>query len=102
VVYDPEVPDTINLATMLAGLENRVILAPDQRGQPGIPSFADVTDLRALAAAEGWDTSEEGKTRLCQWVYDNLWLRLEKRLIGVVSPGPPAGLQIPGLPEART
>ena len=26
VIYDPEIPDTINLATMIAGLENRIML----------------------------------------------------------------------------
>jgi putative glycoside hydrolase with GxGYxYP motif/GxGYxY motif-containing protein len=95
VIYDPAVPDTINLATMLAGLENRLILAPQQLGQPGIPSFADTTDLRALVASQNWDTSAAGRLRLYQWVYDHLWSRLERRLIGVVSPGPPTSGPIP-------
>ena len=89
VIYDPEVPDTINLATMLAGLEDRIMLAPEQLGLPGIPNFDSVTDLRPLAVEHGWDTMEEGKTRLYQWAYDNLWPRLEHRIIGVLSPGPP-------------
>jgi hypothetical protein len=95
VIYDPEVPDTINLATMIAGLEDRMILAPDQLGLPGIPQFDDVVDLRPLAQAEGWDATEEGKTRLYQWVYDHLWPRLEHRIIGVISPGPPTSRTVP-------
>lgn len=89
VIYDPLVPDTINLATMLAGLENRVILAPEQMGLPGIPRFENVTDLRQLVQGQGWDATERGKYQLYQWVYDNLWPRLEHRIIGVISPGPP-------------
>jgi len=89
VIYDPTVPDTINLATMLAGLENRVILAPEQVGLPGIPSFKNVTDLRQLVQDQGWNATEEGKYQLYHWVYDNLWPRLEHRIIGVISPGPP-------------
>jgi hypothetical protein len=89
VIYDPDVPDTINLATMLAGLENRVILAPQQLGLPGIPDFDSVTDLRTLVEEQGWNTTEEGKHKLYEWVYNNLWPQLEHRIIGVISPGPP-------------
>jgi len=89
VIYDPDVPDTINLATMLAGLDNRIILAPEQVGLPEIPSFSSVIDLRLLAEEQGWDATEEGEYRLYRWVYENLWPRLEHRIIGVISPGPP-------------
>jgi len=93
------VPDTINLATMLAGLENRVILAPEQLNLPGIPAFDSVIDLRVLVEEEGWDTSEDGKYRLYQWVYDNLWPNLEHRIIGLISPGPPTSREIVESPD---
>jgi hypothetical protein len=89
VVYDPQIPDTINLATTLAGLEDRLILAPEQSGLPGMPENLTVTDLRALAAENGWDNSWEGQTRQYEWMYTSLWPRLEKRAIGIISPGPP-------------
>lgn len=89
VVYDPDVPDTINLATMIAGLEDRIIMAPDQIGMSAVPAFDSITDLRDVVRAEGWDSSEESKHRIYTWVYDNLWPRLDHRMIGVVSPGPP-------------
>jgi hypothetical protein len=95
VVYNPEVPDTINLATMIAGLEDRIILAPSQLEMSGMPQFDSVVDLRPLAAQEGWDATEEGKYRLYQWVYDNLWPRLEHRIVGVISPGPPTSRAVP-------
>lgn len=97
VIYDPEVPETINLATMIAGLENRLILAPKQLDLPGIPEFSSTTDLRLLAQAQGWDDTEDSKVPIYQWVYDNLWQNLEKRIIGVISPGPPvSGEYMPG------
>ena len=89
VIYDPEVPNTINLATMMAGLENRLILHSGQLDLPGLDAPDDVLDLVAMAQAEGWDNSERGQYLLYQWVYDNLWQDLEHRVIGMISPGPP-------------
>jgi hypothetical protein len=96
VVYDPAVPDTLNLATMYAGLESRLILAPEQLDLSGIPRVESIVDLRPLAEQNGWDATVEGETRLYQWVYDNLWSRLEHRAIAIFSPGPPASRQVPG------
>jgi hypothetical protein len=96
VVYDPVVPDTLNLATMYAGLENRIILAPQQLDLSGIPKMESLLDLRTLVEQNGWNASIEAETRLYQWVYDNLWPRLEHRAIGIYSPGPPASRQVPG------
>ena len=94
VVYDPDVPDTINVATMIAGLDNLVMLAPQQLNAPGIPKFSSVTDLRELVTAQGWDNTENGTYRLYQWVYNNLWPRLEHRIICEMSPGPPTSGEI--------
>jgi hypothetical protein len=95
VIYDPEVPDTINLATMIAGLEDRLILAPDQLDLPGIPQYKSVNDLRDLVISEGWDGTIESQTAIYQWVYDNLWPNLDQRIIGVISPGPPTSRYFP-------
>ena len=73
---------------MIAGLEDRMILAPDQLELPGIPDFGSVNDLRVMVLDQGWDASEEGQTEIYQWVYDNLWQNLEQRMIGLISPGP--------------
>ena len=89
VVYDPSVPDTINVATMIAGLENRTILAPEQLGAPGMPQFSSVLDLRQLVASQDWNNTEAGVDKLYLWVYDNLWPQLEHRMIAISSPGPP-------------
>ena len=94
VVYDPQVADTINLATMYAGLEDRLILGPPQLVQPGLPAPESLVDLRPLAASERWDNTAEGVYRLYGWVYRNLWPRLDRRVIGVDSPGPPTSGKI--------
>jgi hypothetical protein len=89
VVYDPDIPDTINVATMIAGLENRVMLSPQQLDWDGIPEFASVLDLRTLATEQGWNMTETGTYELYEWVYDTLWPRLDHRIIGIICPGPP-------------
>jgi hypothetical protein len=126
VIYDPEVSDTINLATMLAGLEDRLMLAPDQLNLPIIqsilaaleancspdsnplhlptlPDYQCATDLRLLADQEGWNETSSGLDSIRQnryhlylWVYDNLWARLEKRAIGMISPGAPSSRWVLG------
>lgn len=96
VVYDPAVPDSLNLATIYAGLENRLILAPQQLELAGIPRLESVLDLRPLAEQNHWDATIEGETRLYRWVYDNLWPRLEHRAVAIFSPGPPTSRQVPG------
>ena len=94
VIYDPDVPDTINLATMIAGLNDYVILSPHQAGEPWMPRFESVTDLRDLAAAQGWDATIEGQTMIYEWVYENIWPDLDHRIVGVVSPGPPTSRKV--------
>jgi PKD repeat protein len=94
VIYDPQVPDTINLATMYAGLENRIIIAPQQTATPGIPSHLQAKDLRTLVAENQWDASSAGNYKLYKWVYDNLWPSLEHRILGMASPGPPTSEKI--------
>lgn len=89
VIYEPEVPETINLATMYAGVDNAIMVAPGEVGLPGVPQLASVNDLRTLVQQNGWRATIEDQTRIYQWVYDNLWPRLDHRIFGLVSPGPP-------------
>jgi GxGYxYP putative glycoside hydrolase C-terminal domain/FlgD Ig-like domain/GxGYxYP_N second domain len=89
VIYDPEIPETINLATMLAGKDDLLILAPEQLDLPGITDLGPVTDLQQLALSQGWDASVESQTLIYQWAYDNIWPQLEHRILGIITPGPP-------------
>jgi hypothetical protein len=90
VVYDPTVPDTINVATTIAGLDDRVISDPNS-----LPNLqqrlgtTDILDLRENVRRLGWSNSPSGRASIYEWVYDNLWPRCERRMIGVANPGPP-------------
>ena len=90
VVYDPLIPDTINVATTIAGLDNRLIVDP-----ASLPSLqqmlaiTDVVDLRQNVRNLGWSNTPDGRVSIYQWVYDNLWTRCDHRMIGVANPGPP-------------
>lgn len=101
VIYDPVVPDTINLATMIAGLENKVMISAQQQALSGFPQFNEITDLRELVYENGWDDSLGSQTEIYQWAYDNLWKEdssnpskplLDRRMLGIISPGPPTSL----------
>lgn len=98
VRYDPEIPDTINLATTLAGFEDRLMLAPEQEAMPGFPTFASTKDVCTEVGIQYCDPGrlEENKIELYRWVYEELWAQLDHRIIGLISPGPPTSVEIPG------
>jgi hypothetical protein len=90
VVYDPSVPDTLNVATTIAGLEDRLIVDPSQVDELRDKyALSDVLDLRTYVTTYGWNNQNEGRVKLYEWVYDNLWNRVDRRIIGVANPGPP-------------
>lgn len=96
VVYDPAVADTINLATTIAGLENRVMVAPEELIVLDANLLSNVYDLRPLVSQFGWDNSHQGRVSQYTWLYNNLWPLLNHRIVGVVSPGPPtSGALVP-------
>ena len=73
VLYDTNVVDTVNLATMLAGLQDRLILHSDQqllqgiRHLPGIPNFTNTDNLVGR-----WAPGDAGKLEIYTWVHENL------------------------------
>jgi hypothetical protein len=90
VVYDPSIPDTINVATTLAGLDDRLVVDP-----ASLPSLqqtlgiSDILDIRQMVHNLGWSNSPSGRLSIYRWVYDALWPRCDKRMIGVGNPGAP-------------
>ena len=78
VITDPELPATVNLATMLCGLEHAVMLSPRLSDRLKLPVVAD---LRGR-----WHTNVEAYT----WAIDNLWPRLDHHLLGLMYPDWPA------------
>ena len=99
VIYDPDVVDTINLATMLAGLQDSLILHTDQQFLPGIHYLAGTPGPHSINRHYGrWTPGDTGKLEIYTWVYENLWNSgpesparlLDRRFVGVISPGPPS------------
>jgi hypothetical protein len=43
-----------------------------------------------------WPTTD-GRIRLYTWVHEHLWSRLDKRIIGIASPGPPTSEPVLGV-----
>ena len=77
VVYDPNVPDTINLATSLAGIMGGVAASSDLAGQYQYPVLLD---LRGRFS---------DKFDAYNWLIDNYWPQLTPRLLTAISPGAP-------------
>lgn len=76
IIYDPDVPDTINVATTLAGLEDSVVATADQAASYG---FKIIKDLR------GQFTGQD-KVAIYQWQLDHLWPRCDHRLLTGLAP----------------
>lgn len=75
IVYDPEVPHTINIATTLAGLENAVIAHPEQVG---------AYDLRIVDDLRGRFTDDT--VGIYRWQVDHLFPRCTNRLLTGIPP----------------
>ncbi|SEK87527.1 GxGYxY sequence motif-containing protein [Pseudoxanthomonas sp. GM95] len=76
IVYDPDVPDSVNVATTLAGLESAVVATAEQAALHG---FRVIEDLR------GRFTGQD-KVQIYQWQRDHLWPRCEHRLLAGLAP----------------
>jgi hypothetical protein len=74
IVYDPLVPDTINLATTLAGVHNAVIATADLATQYSLPILEDL---------RGRFTDN---LSVYQYALSNVWPGLTKRLLTGISP----------------
>lgn len=82
VVYDPAVPDTINVATTLAGLYDLVVASPQlvarlEEEPYGLPVL---WDLRGRF---------ESKLEAYRWQLEELWPRANQRMLIGLSPGRP-------------
>lgn len=92
IIYDPEVPDSINVATTLAGLKDAVVVSPELavKLQAAPYKLKIVQDLRG-----------KFKDRLdaYTWQYEQLWDKTTHRMLVGLSPN--VSIKIPaGLPES--
>lgn len=74
IVYDPNVPDTVNIATTLAGVKNGVI------------ATADLAKSLGLQVLQDFRGQFSNKIEVYQWALANLWPQLTKRLLTAISP----------------
>ncbi|HEY8457979.1 MAG TPA: GxGYxYP domain-containing protein [Actinopolymorphaceae bacterium] len=88
IVYDPEVPDSINVATTLAGLESAVAVGPELGSQLADRfGFETLTDLRGRFGS---------RIEAYEWQFAELWPRTTHRMLIGLPPqrdiNPPPGL----------
>jgi hypothetical protein len=70
IVHDPAVPDSLNVATTLAGLENAVVADADQAKAHGLKI---VKDLRGQF--------DDDRVKTYRWQLDNLFPRVTHKLL---------------------
>lgn len=75
IVHDPAVPDSLNVATTLAGLENAVVADADQAKAHGLKI---VKDLRGMF--------DDDRVKTYRWQLDNLFPRVTKQLLAGLPP----------------
>ncbi|MCC3371610.1 GxGYxYP domain-containing protein [Cohnella sp. REN36] len=92
IVYDPKVPDSINVATTLAGLKDAVVASPAMAEQLKAAPYG----LQVLDDLQG-----KFKDRLdaYTWQYEHLWSQTTHRMLVGLSPDTSVKLP-PGLPES--
>jgi GxGYxYP putative glycoside hydrolase C-terminal domain/GxGYxY sequence motif in domain of unknown function N-terminal len=74
IIYDPDVPDTVNIATTLAGVKNGIIASNELAKSLNMPVL---DDLRGQFS---------NKLAVYQWALSNLWPQLTKRLLTAINP----------------
>lgn len=75
ILYDPAIPDTINVATTLAGLENAVVASAEQAAKYGLPV---VDDLRGRF--------NDDRLAIYRWQLRNLFPRCSRTLLVGLPP----------------
>lgn len=92
IIYDPEVPDSINVATTLAGLKNAAVASPELAAKLTKAPY----HLRVLEDLRG---KFRDRMDAYTWQYENLWNQTTHRMLVGLSPD--TSIQIPpGLPES--
>ncbi|HEY4389089.1 MAG TPA: GxGYxYP domain-containing protein, partial [Ktedonobacteraceae bacterium] len=87
IIYDPTLPDTINVATTMAGLMDGVIVSPDQAEslQQAYKELPVLDDLRKYR----WNN----RLQVYQWAYTNLLSRCSKHLVAGMDPANALGVR---------
>ncbi|MFB9279786.1 GxGYxYP domain-containing protein [Cohnella cellulosilytica] len=92
IVYDPAVPDSINVATTLAGLRDAVVASPELAAVLTAKPYK----LHILRDFRGMFRD---RMDAYQWQYDNLWNQTTHRMLIGLSPDTAVRIP-PGMPES--
>ncbi|GIP21077.1 GxGYxYP domain-containing protein [Paenibacillus sp. J22TS3] len=79
IVYDPDMPDSINVATTLAGLKDAVVASPEQAQQLTASPYN-------LAVLEDLQGKFKSRMDAYNWQYENLWSQTTQRMLVGLSP----------------
>lgn len=74
IIYDPEVPASVNVATMLASLKESIIASPRVASSIPLPVLSDLR--------KKWRTNAEAY----RWALDNLWGKLNHQFLVSLPP----------------
>lgn len=72
IVYDPDLPDSINVATIMSGLNRAIVIHPDLMEEVSALGLPIVTDLRGRWA----DT-----VQMYRWAFEQLWPLCSRRVL---------------------
>ena len=75
IIYDPNLPATINIATMIASLEQGIVVAPGDTERFG--AGKEVEDLRGR-----WTRNVDAY----RWAFENLWPRMNQQILACYHP----------------
>ncbi|MCJ8007483.1 GxGYxYP domain-containing protein [Lederbergia wuyishanensis] len=87
VVYDPLVPDSINVATTLAGLESALVASPELAEKLSAKPYK-------LKVIEDFRGKFKDGLDAYQWQYDNLWSKTTHRML--IGLDPTKNIPLPG------
>ncbi|MDU4696983.1 MAG: GxGYxYP family putative glycoside hydrolase, partial [Paenibacillus sp.] len=79
IVYDPAVPDSINVATTLAGLKDAVVVSPELAKELAAKPYR----LRVIEDLQG---KFKDRMDAYTWQYEHLWNQTTKRMLVGLSP----------------
>lgn len=79
IVYDPNIPDSINVATTLAGLKDAVVASPELAQQLTAAPYH-------LSVLEDLQGKFKNRMDAYNWQYENLWSQTTQRMLVGLSP----------------
>lgn len=75
VVYDPELPNTINIATMIASLDAGIVIAPSD-----LAKYEN--EKKVINLCGRWKTNVEAY----EWAFSNLWPQMNHHILACFQP----------------